>query len=195
MTTEGPQLESLLNHLSQCPEEFLLKEAKPGAGPQLAAIMSDYFRSWKAIDATQWIEQLLNQEPANAKSKRHYCLLSVAVWLLFDDWISTKPELKELSWKWLQNDSLKQLSTIVSADKFVTDPDRREELMRLCLTALNLRPSGETVAQSQDRTTTLDSLHRQRILAATAAAEKRAREVREAMAQAKALEAANRYGE
>jgi hypothetical protein len=43
--------------------------------------------------------------------------------------------------------------------------------------------------------TTLDSVERQRILRKTLAAEKRAREIREAMARAKAQESASRYGE
>ncbi len=46
-----------------------------------------------------------------------------------------------------------------------------------------------------DRLNTLDSVERKRILEATLAAEKRAREVREAMARAKAQESASRYGE
>jgi hypothetical protein len=41
----------------------------------------------------------------------------------------------------------------------------------------------------------LDSAERDRVLRAVAAAERRAREIREAMARKQAQEAANRYGE
>jgi hypothetical protein len=56
-------------------------------------------------------------------------------------------------------------------------------------------PLGETIEQSMDRKSTLDSVERQRILQETAEAERRAREVREAMARKQALESASRYGE
>jgi hypothetical protein len=68
-------------------------------------------------------------------------------------------------------------------------------LARMCLAALGLRPMGETLEQAQDRMSTLDSTERQRLLRATAEAERRAREVREAMARKQALESASRFGE
>ena len=46
-----------------------------------------------------------------------------------------------------------------------------------------------------DRKGTLDSVERQRVLQETAEAERRAREVREALARKQALESASRYGE
>ncbi len=74
-----------------------------------------------------------------------------------------------------------------------SDPDRREELSRLCLRALNLRPAGETAAQAQDRLTTLNTVERQHVIAAARAAEERARQIREAMAKQAAEEAADKW--
>jgi hypothetical protein len=51
------------------------------------------------------------------------------------------------------------------------------------------------LATASDRLASLNSIERKRILQETADAEKRAREIREAMAAAKAQEAASRYGE
>jgi hypothetical protein len=98
-------------------------------------------------------------------------------------------------WKLLASSPWAHLAGLVRPDKFVSDPDRREELVRFCLAQLELRPLGETQSQAADRLTTLDSAERHRVLRATAAAERRAREVREAMARKQAQESASRYGE
>jgi hypothetical protein len=73
--------------------------------------------------------------------------------------------------------------------------DRREELVRVLLDSIDVRPAGETIEQSVDRKATLDSVERSKVMQATIAAEKRAREIREAMARKAALESASRYGE
>jgi len=82
---------------------------------------------------------------------------------------------------------------LAQAPSFVRDPDRREELVRLCLRDLGLRPAGETVAQAQDRLATLNTAERQRVLQAARQAEERARAIREAMAKQAAEEAAAQY--
>ncbi len=85
---------------------------------------------------------------------------------------------------------LDELAELVKAPQLIADSDRREELSRLCLKALDLRPAGETAAQAQDRLTTLNTAERQRVVAAARAAEERARQIREAMAKKAAEEAA-----
>jgi hypothetical protein len=112
----------------------------------------------------------------------------VACWLLHDPWFR-QPALAEPALRLLTRD-LPALADATTADKCVSDPDRREELARLCLKALGLRPLGETIAQAEDRLATLNSAERQSLLKATAAAEKRAAAIREAMAR-KAEEEAN----
>ena len=126
---------------------------------------------------------------------RYWGVLSVATWLIHDSTFLNRPDLIESGWKWLSGESLRLLCELVRPEKLLTDPDRREELVRVCLEAHALIPSGESIAQSRDRLNTLDSVERQRILQATAEAERRAREVREAMARKQALESASRYGE
>ena len=75
----------------------------------------------------------------------------------------------------------------------VTDPDRREELARLALARLGFRPAGETVAQAQDRLTTLNSAERARVMKAAQVAEQRARQIREALARKAAEESADKW--
>ena len=86
----------------------------------------------------------------------------------------------------LLRDGLDAVARVVSAEKFVSDSDRREELARLALGALSLRPAGETDAQAADRLTTLSSAERQTVVQAARAAEDRARAVRAAIAARKA---------
>jgi hypothetical protein len=122
-------------------------------------------------------------------------LISIVCWLLNDEWFQTRADLAPRFWKLFESDELSRLADLVRPDKFVGDPDRREELARTCLAQIGLRPQGESAIQAADRLTTLDSVERQRVLRATAAAERRAREIREAMARKQAQESASRYGE
>jgi hypothetical protein len=188
MQHEGPQLEPLLRHLAECPPEFvqvgridvvaivcdLLRRIDPTRAPELER---------KSIDALQSCGQ-----PQQA-------LISVTAWLLSHECFLTPPQLASQIWKLLLSDHLQRLARLQEGEQFVSDPDRREELVRACLSHLGFRPRGETTKQAADRLMTLDSAERDRVLRATAAAERRAREVREAMARQKALESASRYGE
>ncbi len=95
----------------------------------------------------------------------------------------------------MQSKPLRTLSELVSPSQFVHDPDRSEELVRLCLASIDVLPEGESQTHARDRLTTLDSVERQKVLQATAEAERRAREIREAMARQSAMESTSRYGE
>jgi hypothetical protein len=200
MDNEGPLLETLLRRLSECPIEFIETCTTPTGPLQLIAILSDHYREFgdanpMGKDAARftWLEP--NVKKSKKVTMRHWGVLSVATWLLHDDWFLVHPELSKASWQWLNSQSLERLSAIVSPEQCINDPDRREELVRICLESMKLRPKGETIEQAIDRKQTLDSVEREGILRATAAAERRAREVREAMAKKKALESASRYGE
>jgi hypothetical protein len=122
-------------------------------------------------------------------------LLSIVCWLLDDPWFLQRPNLADCVRRLLASEQLSRLAALVKPELFVSDPDRREELTRVCLDLLHLRPQGESAAMAADRLAALDSLERDRVLRKTAVAERRAREVREAMARARAQESASRYGE
>lgn len=200
MDNEGPQLETLLRRLSECPIEFIETCKTPTGLIQLIAILSDHFREFGDVNPLKKRTRLFtrldgNATQSNKSSMRHWAVLSVAAWLLHDEWFLARPELSKASWQWLSSKSLEKFSEIVSPEHCINDPDRREELVRICLESMGLRPKGETIEQAIDRKQTLDSVEREGILRATAVAERRAREVREAMAKKQALESASRYGE
>jgi hypothetical protein len=194
MNIEGPALEPLLHRLTDCPSEFLdvASQDNPG-GVEVVAIVCDLLRTLTPNEPPE-----LEARHLAAISKRTSAelkLISITCWLLSDPWFLAQPQLSRLMWKLLTSETLARLASLVRPDKFVNDADRREELVRGCLSQLGLRPQGESAAQAADRQTMLDSSERDRVLRATAAAQRRAREIREAMALKKAQESASRYGE
>ncbi|WP_156756233.1 hypothetical protein [Actinokineospora pegani] len=90
---------------------------------------------------------------------------------------------------------LAELADLIDATRFTDDPDRREELARLLLHAVEALPAGETRAQAEDRFSTVDSVRRRRLVAEAEAAEARAAAIRKAMADKRAKEAAARYSQ
>lgn len=194
MHQEGPPLESLLRRLAECPAEFLLPPATGAdSGIDVTAIVCDHLRAFMADPPPERQASLMKSlGGADARLRRWFALCA---WLLHDGWFLARPEFAPTMFEVYRSAELAKLAALVKPELAVQDPDRREELARLCLRALGLRPQGETAAQAADRLTMLDSVERQRVLRATAAAEKRAREVREAMARAQAQESSSRYGE
>ncbi|WP_127557645.1 hypothetical protein [Saccharospirillum alexandrii] len=73
------------------------------------------------------------------------------------------------------------------------DEDQREELIRLALNGLRLKPQGETDREARDRLLMVSSTERARVVAASRAAEERAEAIRQALAEQRAREAADKY--
>jgi len=195
MQAEGPMLEILLRRLIDCPPEFwdancIATYPLNKFTLHVQALLADHFRSMVSDYVMATSIRKMPIETAN-----HGQLLGVTVWLLHDPWFLKRPELVEPMHRLVFSNKIYGLASMVATEHFVVDPDRREELCRICLADLGLRPLGESVAQASDRLTTLDSVERDRILKATLAAEKRTKEVREAMELANAQESASRYGE
>ena len=87
---------------------------------------------------------------------------------------------------------LGELSRAAKAEYLVNDPEGREEIGRIVLKALDLVPAGESEEQALDRLAAIDSVERAAVIEKTRAAQKRARELREAMARREAEEAASK---
>lgn len=185
MKDEGPSLVELTHRLSECPLEFLDITAV-----DLGAVMCDHFRAMKVDRPEEFLAAVL---PDLDQLDPHFQqVMLIAIWLLHDEWFLERPELARRMRR-LLGSPLKRLAETVDARLTVTDADRREELVRICLKALDLRPCGETPEQAQDRLKALDSVERARVLKETRAAEARARQIRQRMAEQAAREAAARY--
>ena len=204
MTTEGPPLESLTHRLAETPADFLAEPRIGAAGSvNVAAVVFDTLRDLGGAPVPQ--ELLAAFQPVNAKKNRNrLSAVLIACWLLHDPWFiaqaagTTRSEgsqsataLTERAYQLLVN-GLSDLTALVQAPRLVSDPDRREELARLSLKALGLRPAGESDAQAADRLTTLSSSERQTVVKAAQAAEARARAIRAEIARKAAEEAADK---
>lgn len=191
MTREGPLLESLTRRLAETPDDFL---AEPRIGRKgavhVAAVVGDLCR-------------LLGDPPAAAElapvggddAKRDRNRLAVTLllaWLLADEWFR-QARLSRAGVLALLVDGASELAAFAAAERYVTDAERREELVRYALARLDYRPAGETVAQAQDRLTTLSGAERARVLKASRAAAQRARAIREALARKAAEESADKW--
>jgi hypothetical protein len=191
MEHEGPILESLTRRLAETPEIFL---AEPRIGQKgrahVAAIVGDLLRMLEAPVQADALTAFVGSDPRRDRNRLGITLLFC--WLFSDDWFRrTKIEAGNLL-ELLGNEA-NELAVQVAARKFVTDPDRREELARVALARLGFRPAGETLAQAQDRLSTLNSAERARVMKAAQAAEQRARQIREALMRKAAQESADKF--
>jgi hypothetical protein len=196
MKEEGPYLESLTRRLSECPAEFLAEpRTTNGAGQvEVTAVVFDLLRDLGGMQLSKKaVGQFKVSNPKLKDERNHLRLVLIASWMLHDIWFRSRGKFAEAAFELLSK-GLKEVAALVDSQKFVSDPDRREELARLCLKGLGLRPAEESMAQAQDRLTTLDSAERVRVVKAAREAEERARLIREEMARKAAEEAAANYG-
>lgn len=190
MDAEGPLLESLTRRLAETPPDFLAEPAVGSAGTvHTAAVVSDLLVDLGGAPLDTARAAAFTGRKAKSAQLR---LVQIAAWLLGDPWFASAGGFAEDAEKLLA-EGLGALASLIDPARFVSDPDRREELARVVLRGLGLRPAGETVAAAADRLATLDTVERRRVIAEAKAAEKRARKVREEMARKAAAEAAARY--
>jgi hypothetical protein len=180
MKREGPPLETLTRLLAECPPEFL---ALPRVGEtgtiHVDAVVSDLLRELGGAALSP--EAARQVQSRNRKADRaRLSVVLLAGWLLHAEWFHSQPGLAEPVLELLR-EGLTELASTTAAGQFVADPDRREELARVCLSELGLRPAGETMALAQDRLATLNAAERQRVVKAARQAEERAQKIRAAM--------------
>ncbi len=191
MDTEGPILETLTRRLAETPEEFLGEPRIGGTGQvHVAAVAGDLLRALGASPDAKSLSVFTGRDPQRDRNRLALTLL--LSWLLGDDWFQqTKHDARKLFC--LLDAEAAELALQTAARRFVTDPERREELARFTLAQLGFRPAGETLAQAQDRLTTLSSAERARVIKAAQTAELRARQIREALARKAADESADKW--
>ncbi|MFZ1983003.1 MAG: hypothetical protein WAU91_01240 [Desulfatitalea sp.] len=191
MQKTGPPIEQLTRRLGETPVDFL---EEPRIGPSgrihIPAVVHDLLRGLGIAPDTERLAHFQGSTPATDRNRLSIVLL--LCWLLHDDWFRSAGLKAQAVWTLLGPEA-DELAGQVAARKFVTDPDRREELARLTLARCALRPEGESAAQAQDRLASLNSRERARVLAAARAAEERARAIREKLAKKAAEESADKW--
>jgi hypothetical protein len=189
---EGPLLEVLTRRLAECPADFLAEPRIGASGRvQVAAVVADLVRDLGGPPLTPAQAEVF--QPRQSEGQRNWlAVVLIAAWLLHHPWFREQGSFGPQAIDFLTAGAA-QLAALTQAPLFVSDPDRREELVRVVLRDLGLRPAGESIAQAADRLATLNTAERQRVMLAARQAEERAEAIRAAMAKKAADEAAAQY--
>lgn len=191
MSREGPALEPLLRRLAETPPDF---QAEPRVGAHgrvhVAAVVADLCDRIGIEVPPGGLDRFA---PQGARADRNRLAIALLqVWLLAGDELAAAGLDGAGVFRALV-DGAAELAPHTPAPRFIDDPERREELVRHLLARLGLRPRGESEAEAQDRLTSLSAAERARVMAASRAAEERARKIREALAKKAAEEAADKW--
>jgi hypothetical protein len=186
----GPELEMLLRRLIEVPPEFL-QAPRIGRTGQVhtAALVNDLFAKVAHTAPDRLLQRLASAREADRASLQ---VTAIVCWLLADRWF-VKTALSAPGLLQVFEEAVGELAGATDPARYVADPDRREELVRVVLARLGYRPQGETFEQASDRLSSLSAVERKRLLAASRAAEKRAKEIREALAKKAAEESADKW--
>jgi hypothetical protein len=191
MEREGPILESLVHRLTDTPDDFLAEpRIGASAGVDVGAVVADLSRMLEAAIPAEELAAFTGTRPENDRNRLAVTLL--LCWLLADDWFKNAKPTGEQLFTLLHN-CASELAAQTPSKKFVSDPERREELARFALARLGFRPAGESRAQAEDRLTSLSAAERARVTQAARMAEQRARTLRESLARRAAQEAADKW--
>ena len=186
------QLETLLRRIADTPPEFFEPPfVGRGGMVHVGAVVHDTLLALGGPEPSGAQLRAFAPAKADEATRRWLRLALVTCWLFGERGFQSR-DLADRALGFLDGAELRELAGLVDSPKLVADSDRREELARLALRALGLRPDGETAAQAQDRLVTVSSVEAARLFRESQAAEKRAREVREAMARKAAQEAADK---
>lgn len=101
----------------------------------------------------------------------------IACWLLADESLRAVDGFAAAVRRWFEKD-LFTLSLFVDPLSFVSDADRREELVRVVLRVLGVTPAGEDTETAAARLFAVDSLERAKAVIAAKAEEEHARGMR-----------------
>jgi hypothetical protein len=192
MQREGPPLEQVLQRISVTPPDFM---AEPRIGDRGEVQVLAVIRDLLAAKGQHSINAAALQFLGGRDGRRHRNHLSIVLllsWLLADEALPIDRQQLSAVLGLLREDA-EQLAAYTNANSLFDDAERREELARLTLARLGLRPAGESELQAQDRFTSISSLERARLLRASQQAEQRARAIREALAKKAADEAADKW--
>ena len=193
-----PALPLLTRRLAACPPAFLEAPRWEGSGSlNVAALVYDTldFMGGPPAATTALAPYLgpLDKTEKPSIAQERLRLTALACWLLNDSYFRGRADLAPAAEEFLRS-GWGELPAILKARDAVAVPERREELARRLLKALDLRPEGETPAQAEDRLGALDSVELRRVMEASRQAQERAKSVLEAMRKKAAQEAAAQYG-
>jgi hypothetical protein len=191
MNKIGPPLPAITRRIAETPSDFL-GEPRLGRHGAVAvdAVLGDVLRALGVAIAPTLVASFASDQPATQRNRLK--LGAITAWLLADEWLRTAPPSSSELADFLLA-ALPELAEQASAESYVTEADRREELARTMLARFDLRPESESPEQARDRLSIISATERARLIAASRQAEQRAREVREALARKAAQESADKW--
>jgi hypothetical protein len=194
MLVEGPALAALLRHIAERPPA-VRADAEGTTDRGVArprAVVADLYARLGRTATPALLDAVTARERSPAERNRLAWVLAAAHALDGALAPGALPDGGGLDRFF--SEELALLASYIHVDRLDADEERREELARRCLRAVGMRPEGETTAEAEDRLRQVDSVERARLLAEAAERERRAREVREAMAKKAAEEAVPKVG-
>ena len=195
---EGPALAELLRWMAELPPSMRLGGAGAAVDEAVVpAVLQDVLETLTGDDAMRDIVTLYAQHADRGTAAMRRTWTLQAGWALRLCWALWHPEVRSKGGggqvarlRKLILQDLPQLAAIVPLGHLDSEPERREELVRRALLALQLRPAGESHREAEARLAEVDSISAHLIAKEADARERRAREVREAAARKAAEEAA-----
>ena len=188
-------LQELMRWMTEMPSAFRTQpESLPEGRTRVRAVVGDLFETLLSERPSSELLDAFNPTDTGSAERNRLRWVLAASHLLwhpaFRDAPSASAEVVRPRLERLFVQELATLASVVSFDALDQDEERREELIRRATTALGLSLAGESPNEAADRLKQVDSVERRRVLVAAAARERRARQVREAMAKKAAEEAA-----
>ncbi len=182
----------MMDRLSAIPAEFMMGFCRAGSndGLKLSALVNDLLTGLGELPVTESEAKRLD---SHSDRKPHSRIISLLCHIYHDPVFAEMKVSPGYIRKFLFSQNIEALGASVDDPGiFVTDSERREELCRLALNGVNMHPAGEDEKKAKERLLALDSVERKKILDKTRLAQERAREIREAMLQKEAEEAASK---
>jgi hypothetical protein len=190
MTQPSPTLESLTRRLADVPADFLGEPAQGGGGAvHTAALVRDVF---EGLGVSLDVADLAPFETIASSDRNARLLVALSLWVIASEAFGARKKDGAALLKFLSED-VSALAKYAPALTYHAEGERREELIRLMLARTGRRPQGETEAVARDRLSSISGMERARLIAASRAAEQRARDIREALIKKAAEESADKW--
>ncbi|MEQ8350463.1 MAG: hypothetical protein RH862_03210 [Leptospiraceae bacterium] len=190
MSIQEIDIHQLMRRLSGCPSSIYGFSGLEARGPVPVAIAQDtvFHLGGSALDG-KTRESLLQMQ---AHRPEEAAFMMLGCFLISDSVFYQRSDLLDGCISLLLK-GFSDLAAVSRAADFVSNTDRREEFVRLCLNHLQLRPSGESKEMFKNRWESLDTVHRVALMQKAAELRKRQEELRKAMERKAAEEAASKW--
>lgn len=184
-----PPLAEFLRWLGAMPAAFRGDpQGFPGGRVRVRAVVADVLETLlRERLSEEALKAFAKQETSPLERNRLRWILA-ACFLLWHP--SFRGKGKRESLLKLLGQELASLAAVAGADKLRDEEERREELVRRVLGALELRLPGESARDAADRMAQVDSVERHRVMMEASERERRARQKREAELRRRAEEEA-----